>query len=81
MTITVSSGKERIMFEKLKREMEMQNIRAYSLAKQANINPSDLYSALKGDRKMFRGWRMRIAKVLGVSEEVLFSESEAENNE
>ena len=64
------------MFDTLQAEMKRQNIRAYTLAKRAEITPSDLYAALKGDRPMYPNWKKRIAAVLGKSEEALFPESE-----
>lgn len=62
------------MFERLKEEMNKQDKKAFSLAKQADINPSDLYSALKGDRPMFPNWKKRIAAVLGKPESELFDD-------
>lgn len=64
------------MYKNLKSEMEKQHIKGYSLAKKADINPSDLYSALKGVRPMFPAWRKRISIALGVPESELFEEGE-----
>lgn len=64
------------MYESLKQEMQRQNIKAYSLAKRAEISSSDLYSAMAGKRPMFPKWRKRISMVLNVPEEALFPESE-----
>lgn len=69
------------MFESLNKEMAKQHIKPFTLAKQADINPSDLYSALKGNRPMFPKWRKRISGVLDVPEEMLFSESEADHEQ
>ena len=63
-------------YEKLIKKMEEKEIKAFSLAKKANINPSDLYSALKGNRPMFPAWRKRIAAALGVEEEKLFEKGD-----
>ena len=60
------------MFEELNKEMAKQHIKPFSLAKQADINPSDLYSALHGQRPMFPNWRKRIAIALDVPEEDIF---------
>lgn len=67
------------MYDFLKREMEHQHIKAFSLAKKADINPSDLYSALNGNRPMFPAWRKRISAALGVDERELFKEGDAAN--
>ena len=67
------------MFELLKETMLDKDIKPYTLAKKANITPSDLYSALKGQRPMFPNWKKRISKALGVPEEELF-ESEVEDD-
>lgn len=64
------------MFELLKKAMQEHDIKPYSLARKANITPSDLYSALKGDRPMFPNWRKRISEALGVPEEDLFESEE-----
>lgn len=61
-------------YDRLLREMERQHIKAFSLAKRADINPSDLYSALNGNRPVFPAWRKRISAVLNVSEQVLFND-------
>lgn len=68
------------MYERLKAEMDKQHIRAFSLAKKADIASSDLYSALNGKREMFPNWRKRISEALGVPEEDLF-ESEAKDEQ
>lgn len=64
------------MFDILQAEMKKQNIKAYTLAKRADITPQDLYAALKGDKPMFPNWKKRIAAVLGKPEEALFPERE-----
>lgn len=69
------------MYESLKAEMNAQGIKAYTLAKRAEIVPSDLYQAIKGTRPMFPNWRKRVAAVLGKTEEALFPESEAIKND
>lgn len=67
------------MYEKVKEMLNTKGLKRYTLAKRANITPSDLYSALKGERPMFPNWKKRIAEVLDVPEEVLFPESEVNN--
>lgn len=67
------------MYKRLKQEMENQHIKAFTLAKKADINVSDLYSALNGKREMFPNWKKRISKALNVPEEDLF-ESEGNND-
>lgn len=62
------------MFDKLKEEMARRNKRAYTLAKEADITPSDLYSALKGDRPFYPNWRKRIANALDTTVEQLFDD-------
>lgn len=66
-------------FTSLMAEMEKQHIKAFSLAKRADINPSDLYSALNGNRPMFPAWRKRIAAALGVEEKELFETGDDNN--
>ena len=58
--------------DRLKAEMKAQHIKAFTLAKRADINPPALYSALSGNRVMYPGWKRRIAKALNVSEKELF---------
>ena len=68
----IQNGDDNKMYEQLKHEMARQSIKAYSLAKEAEISTSDLYSALRGERPMYPNWRKRIAAALGKSEEELF---------
>jgi len=68
------------MYESLRREMQKQNIKTYTLAKRSDIVPSDLYQALKGQRPMYPNWRRRIAEALNAPVDELFPndvESEA----
>ena len=70
------------MLQKLKQEMEKQNMTKYALAKKADIAQSDLYSVFRGERPMFPNWRKRIDKALNVDEEQLFyDEGGSKNNE
>lgn len=69
------------MFESLKKEMNDQGIKPYTLAKLAKIAPPDMYHALNGDKQMFPNWKKRIAAVLGKPVETLFPESEARPND
>lgn len=69
------------MYEELKQVMSDQNIKGYTLAKKADITPSDLYSAMNGEKRMFPNWKKRIAAVLGKPVEALFPESEARPND
>lgn len=67
-------------YEKLRAEMNRQHIKAFTLAKKADINPSDLYSALNGNRPVFPAWRKRIAAALGAEEEDLFDDNRSEED-
>lgn len=69
------------MYPKLNQEMEKKHIKAFSLAKKADINPSDLYSALNGNRPMFPAWRKRIAKALDTDERDLFEDDSDRDDE
>lgn len=56
--------------------LEERGISRYRLAKMSDINPSDLYSMLNGERKFFDGYKKRIADVLGMSIKDLFGTKE-----
>lgn len=67
------------MYDALKAAMEKHHIKAYSLAKQASIDASSLYSALAGKREMYPNWRARISEALREPENELFPESNMNN--
>lgn len=62
------------MHEKLKAVMESRHISGYKLSQLTNIGISDVYSALRGDKKMYNGWKQRIADALEMSVDELFPE-------
>lgn len=62
------------MYEELKNVIAQSGKSRYRVAIDSGISPSDFYSALKGDRKLFPKWRKRISAALGIPEEELFPE-------
>ena len=62
------------MYEKLKEVMKSKGITTNRLARMSNITSQSLYSALKGDVKLYDGWKKRIAEALETPEEELFAE-------
>lgn len=72
--ISREKGKEGIML--LQAVLKERGISRYRLAKMSDINPSDLYSMLKGERKFFDGYKKRIADALDMSVNDLFGTKE-----
>lgn len=68
------------MYEKLKTEMEQQNVSVYRIAKDTGIHATDLYSALGCKKPMYPKWRKILADYLGVPEEDLFEEGKERAN-
>ena len=62
------------MYEALLREIESRNITRHKLARECDINPSDMYQAIKGDKKFHKGWKERICKYLDMEYSDLFDE-------
>ncbi len=62
------------MYEKLLEEMKRRGITRNKLAKMSDITPSDLYSALNGERKFYDGWKKRVCDVLEMDIDELFEE-------
>ena len=54
--------------------LSVRNITRNRLAKDADIAPSDLYSAIKGNKPFYPAWRKRIANALGMDENDVFPE-------
>lgn len=61
-------------YPKLEKIMVEKNITRYRLAKQTGIAPTDIYGALSGNRKMYSGWKKRIAAALDVEVSDIFDE-------
>lgn len=61
-------------YSKLEKMMVEKNITRYRLAKVTGIAPSDIYSALNGNRKMYSGWKKRIADALDVKISDIFDD-------
>lgn len=59
---------------KLKTVLKERGLSTHGVALLAKISPSDLCQALNGKKTFYRGWRMRISAVLGMSENELFPE-------
>lgn len=66
------------MYNKLLGTLQERNISRNRLARECNITPSDLYSALKGEKRMFPRWRKSISEYLDVDETILFEENDNE---
>ncbi len=62
------------MHEKLKSVMKEKHITGYKLSQLTGIAISDVYCALRGDKKMYNGWKQRIADALEMSVDELFPE-------
>lgn len=65
----------------LKRIASEKGYSIHRLALEARISPTDLYSAVNGERRFFPKWRERVAQVLGVDEETIFREGEEHEEE
>lgn len=61
------------MYERLNKVITEKGISRHKLAKLSGINHSDLYSALKGNKPLYKGWRVKISEALGMSEDELFT--------
>ena len=60
------------MYEKLNAALESKHITKYRLAKLTGIHEQDIYNLFSGKKKLFAGWKTRIAEALEMSEEDLF---------
>lgn len=69
------------MYKKLKEEMKSRHITGYKLSKLTGISMSDVYSALRGERKMYNGWKQRIADAFEMSVDELFPSDEEDGEE
>ena len=62
------------MYRNLLNTLYDKHISRNQLAKMSDITPSDLYSALNGNKPMYPNWRKRIADALEMPEDELFEE-------
>lgn len=61
------------MYSKLFSVLKARGISRYKLSKMTGIYHPDLYSALKGNKPLYKGWRVKISEALGMSEDELFT--------
>ena len=61
-------------YEKLKRELNRQNISIFKLSHLTGIHSPDLYNALNGKKPFYQGWRKRIAQSLNVEIKQIFDD-------
>lgn len=66
------------MYSRLRSEIKNQNLSIRQVAIKAGIVPQALYAAINGRCEFWPGWRTRVANVMGVPEEDLFSEIDVE---
>lgn len=66
------------MYENLKKAFREKNVSANQVAIATKIHPSDIYAAMRGDRKFYDGWKIRIADYLKMDMQELFPEDEKE---
>lgn len=67
------------MYEKLLTTMKERQVSRNRLAIKSGISPSDLYSALAGNKPLYPGWRKKIAAALEAPEEELFEDEKGVN--
>lgn len=65
-----------MIYPKLEAVMNEKSVTRNKLSKLTGIAPTDIYGALNGDKKLFPGWKRRIADALGVSESDIFGDEE-----
>jgi lambda repressor-like predicted transcriptional regulator len=64
------------MYDTFKNVLKEKGISMYRAALNAGIQPSDIYSAVRGDRKFYDGWKHRISKALEMDPEDVFPDEE-----
>lgn len=62
------------MYSKLEKVMQEKGVTRNKLSRLTGIAPTDIYGALSGNRKMYSGWKKRIAAALDVEVSEIFDE-------
>lgn len=62
------------MYKRIEEELQERNITRYRLAKEINIAPNQIASALKGTNVLFPKWKRLISEYFNIPEEELFTE-------
>lgn len=63
-----------MIYPKLEKVMNEKGITRNKLSKLTGIAPTDIYCGLRGDKKLFPGWKRRIADVLEVEVDEIFED-------
>ncbi|MCH3954078.1 MAG: helix-turn-helix transcriptional regulator [Eubacterium sp.] len=64
------------MYDTFKNVLKEKGISMYRVARNAGIQPTDIYAAVHGNKKFFDGWKRRISKALEMDPEDVFPDEE-----